>query len=366
METPETIQTPLHAGEWVTSIDFKDAYFHIPIHRQSRKYMRFHLQGRSYQFKALPFGLSTAPMEFTVVVKEAKFLALQKGIRIHQYLDDWLVRARSHQTCLQHTQTLVALCQEQSQTQPRALADPTNKNKRPPDWSGVPGLEANVPHRSPDSNRETSTLRPVTHETHTVASQKQLEHTRVTRKGDPHSQVTPPTFKMVAGGRQSTHRSTITPTKICSANLYRCIKRRVGHSLKKAHGKGRVVPSRKQTTRKLPGTKGGLSGPKRIPESLFKQHGPHNYRQHNSSCLHKQGGRDEVGPLMCPHVENPDLVFQKTGYCQSLTHPQLAECDSRQTIQTEPNHSNRVVPPPRDLPSNMLPLEPAPGGSVCH
>ena len=112
METPETIRTSLQAGECVTSIDFKDAYFHIPIHSQSRKYMCFHLQGRSYQFKALPFGLSTAPMEFTVVAKEVKLMALQKGIRIHQYLDDWLVKASTHHTCLQHTQTLATLCQE--------------------------------------------------------------------------------------------------------------------------------------------------------------------------------------------------------------------------------------------------------------
>ena len=95
----------------VGPIDFKDAYsyFHIPIHSQSRKYMRFHIQGQSYQFKALPFDLSTGPMEFTVVAKEVKLMALQRGIRIHQYLDDWLVRATSHETCLQHTQTLVAL-----------------------------------------------------------------------------------------------------------------------------------------------------------------------------------------------------------------------------------------------------------------
>ena len=112
METPETIRTSLQAGEWVTSIDFKDTYFHIPIHSQSSKYMRFHLQGRSYQFKALPFGLSTAPMEFTVVPKEVKLMALQRGIRIHQYLDNWLVRASSHETCLQHTQNLVVLCQD--------------------------------------------------------------------------------------------------------------------------------------------------------------------------------------------------------------------------------------------------------------
>ena len=49
---------------------------------------------------------------FTVVAKEVKLMAIHKGIRIHQYLDDWLVRARSHQACLQHTQDLVKMCQQ--------------------------------------------------------------------------------------------------------------------------------------------------------------------------------------------------------------------------------------------------------------
>ena len=34
-------------------------------------------------------------------------MAIHKDLGIHQYLDDWLVRARSHQACLQHTQELV-------------------------------------------------------------------------------------------------------------------------------------------------------------------------------------------------------------------------------------------------------------------
>ena len=112
METPETIRTSLQQGEWVTSVDFKGAYFHIPIQEQSRKYLRFHVQGRTYQFKALPFGLSTAPMQFTVLAKEVKLMAIHKGIRIHQYLDDWLLRASSHPICLQHTETLVKMCQD--------------------------------------------------------------------------------------------------------------------------------------------------------------------------------------------------------------------------------------------------------------
>ena len=129
METPETIRTSLQQGEWVTSIDFKDAYFHIPIQEQCRKYLRFFTQGQAYPFKELPFGLSTAPLEFTVVVMEVKLVAMHRGIRIHQYLDDWLVSARSHQVCLRHTHDLVKMCQdlgwlvnvEKSELEPRQV-----------------------------------------------------------------------------------------------------------------------------------------------------------------------------------------------------------------------------------------------------
>ena len=86
---------------------FQDTYFHIPIQEQSRKCLRFHIQGWAYQFKALPFGLSIAPLEVTVIPKEVKLMAIHKELRIHQYLDDWLVRDRYHQACLQHTQELV-------------------------------------------------------------------------------------------------------------------------------------------------------------------------------------------------------------------------------------------------------------------
>ena len=260
METPETIRTSLQTGEWVTSIDFRGAYFHIPIHSQSRKYMRFHLQSQSYQFKALPFGLSTAPMEITVVAKEITLMALQRGIRIHQYLDVWLVRVTSHKTCLQHTRTLVALCQElgwlvnkekselvpkqifnfigyqfrfergQDQTHTRTLAGIGRQDSVNTVWSGVSSLAVHVPHRSTHSNRKTSSPRATPRQPHTVALEKQLEGPRITRKGDASPKIAPSTPKVVAGGNQCASRSTITPTKTCSENIYRCIKRRVEHT----------------------------------------------------------------------------------------------------------------------------------------
>ena len=72
----------------------------------------FHVQDQCYQSKALLFGLSTTRMEFTMVVTEVKLMAQNKGIKMQQCLDDWLVRATSQQTCLHHTETLAAMCQE--------------------------------------------------------------------------------------------------------------------------------------------------------------------------------------------------------------------------------------------------------------
>ena len=94
--------------EWVTSLDFSDAYFHTPINQMSQKYLRFFLYNQTFQFTALPFGLATAPLEFTKVVKELKLMAQARGIRIHKYLDNWLLRAPCPETCPQHTQTLLA------------------------------------------------------------------------------------------------------------------------------------------------------------------------------------------------------------------------------------------------------------------
>ena len=75
-----------------------------------------------------------------------------------------------------------------------------------------------------------------------MALEKQLEGPRITGKDDPGPQVPPPPSKVAAGGKQCATRPTITPSKICSVNIYRRIKRRVGRSLRRAKGK-RGIPS---------------------------------------------------------------------------------------------------------------------------
>jgi hypothetical protein len=68
METAQSIKSVLSKGQWIASLDMKDAYFHIPIRRSFRKYLRFAFLGKVWQFRVCPFGLSVAPWAFTGVM----------------------------------------------------------------------------------------------------------------------------------------------------------------------------------------------------------------------------------------------------------------------------------------------------------
>jgi hypothetical protein len=50
METMEDVRHALRPGDWVASIDLRDAYFHIRLHHSTRKYMCFGWKGRLFRF----------------------------------------------------------------------------------------------------------------------------------------------------------------------------------------------------------------------------------------------------------------------------------------------------------------------------
>ena len=82
----------------------------LPTHphpSNSRKYLRFCYKSQVFQFTSLPFGLATAPQVFTMIVKEVKLMALSRGLRIHQYLDDWLTRSQSQEEAQVNTLAVV-------------------------------------------------------------------------------------------------------------------------------------------------------------------------------------------------------------------------------------------------------------------
>ena len=109
METLVSILPTISPQDWAISLDLKDAYLHVPIHPESRSLLGFQYQNRTFQYQVLPFGLRDSPWVFTRLVVTLVSHLRCRGIRIHHYLDDWLVLASSRDLLLSHIQE-VLLC----------------------------------------------------------------------------------------------------------------------------------------------------------------------------------------------------------------------------------------------------------------
>ena len=110
METIQSVLLSVRQGDWMASIDLKEAYLQVPVHPASRHFLRFVFRDKVYHFKALCFGLSTAPQVFTRVMAPVSTILHSLGIRMRSYLDDWLVQSSSRESLLRDLQTVLHLC----------------------------------------------------------------------------------------------------------------------------------------------------------------------------------------------------------------------------------------------------------------
>ena len=95
METIQSALLSVRQGDWMASIDLKEAYLQVPVHPDSRHFLSFVYRDHVFQFKALCFGLSTAPQVFTRVMVPVSAILHSMGIRMRRYLDGWLVQSSS-------------------------------------------------------------------------------------------------------------------------------------------------------------------------------------------------------------------------------------------------------------------------------
>ena len=393
METPEIIRTSLQQGEWVSSIDFSDAYFHIPIHFTSRKFLRFHFQNQSYQFRALPFGLSTAPMEFTAVVKEVKLMAQSQGIRIHQYLDDWLIRAPTEDSCHQGTQSLLALCQElgwmvnmqKSELEPQQVFDFVgyqydllNGLVRPTQnrWEALQQKVAGLlQNRSCRVRTFMSLIGLLT------ATEKQVplgmrpiqwhlkKHWRVPESLEKEIPIPRSLHQHLQWWTQEKNvlkGQPLHPLRHAVQIFTDASKEGWGAHLGDFTASGTwSVPESKLHINFLE-LKAVLLALKKIPTISARKGRPDCHRQHYSCGIHQQGGRYEVRFTLCPSLAAPMLVQSQANSTEGQTHSGPSECNCRQVVSPGTGHSDRVVPPSGDLRHPLSNLALSPSGHVCN
>ena len=112
MEMAQLVLQSIRSGDWMISLDLQDAYLQVPVYLESRKYLRFCLGDKVYQFSGsvLWTVIRTSSLHSCHgpgLLHHASF-----GFRTLRYLDDWLVLGSSLQEIVRARDFLLALCLE--------------------------------------------------------------------------------------------------------------------------------------------------------------------------------------------------------------------------------------------------------------
>ena len=396
METPESIRTSLVPGEWVSSIDLSDAYLHIPIHPNSRKYLRFCYKAQVFQFTSLPFGLATAPQVFTMIVKEVKLMALSRGLRIHQYLDDWLIRSQSQEESQRDTQAVVDLTQslgwiinqEKSELKPTqvfsfvgyeyqldsALVRPTHER-----WLKLQDLILRLKSKRVLTARCLMSLIGLLASTEKMVPEGRLhmrpfqfhlkEHWRYPQSLD---NLLPWTEAIVAHldwwqNPTNVMKGADLHPKDHSIQLFTDASNEGwGAHLDQKFYKRAVVRAGKKATHKCPRIEGGLPGPSRLQGPVPESNSVSCDGQLNSGSLHQQARGNSLSRDVRSPVENHDLVPSLPYNIESQAHSRVSECDGRPPIQVQPSAVNRMVSAPSGLQANLPEVVHPSCRLICH
>jgi hypothetical protein len=90
LENIGSILDTIRAGDLLIKFDLKSAYSQVPVAETAMDYLGFAYEGRTFVYRALPFGLATAPYLFTKIMKPV-ISSLRQKYRCGIYLDDGIM-----------------------------------------------------------------------------------------------------------------------------------------------------------------------------------------------------------------------------------------------------------------------------------
>ena len=111
MDTANVIRQSVVEDSFGTSVDWSDAYHHVPVHPNFRNFLAFQVGAHRFRYICCPFGLSPLPQVFTEICLPLKaYVRQQWECPVFQYLDDWLFFASAPPTLGAVTRAFVNLC----------------------------------------------------------------------------------------------------------------------------------------------------------------------------------------------------------------------------------------------------------------
>jgi hypothetical protein len=369
MHTPLSVLRLIKKNSWLASIDLKDAYFHVPMNPSFYKYLRFAFDNQMYQFKVLPFGLSTAPRIFTKMLAPVVGYLHQLGIYLYPYLDDCLLVAKSRQELnhsiqvtlttlqslgflinfrkshLEMTQRLTFLGMEidsliGSAFLPKqksvTLASyamsflPVGTYKTAREYLRLLGLMTSsmlmVPHArlymrpiqiylNASWNRKTMTLK------HQIVTPFRLVRTLLGQPND---------------------GTLICQTAPVNDSDHRCLNASLGRSLCRQICPGEMESTPPYTPHQRIGADGSLECTQSLSSSGKKPPSPDSNGQYLGSPLHKQFRGNQINSAMSDHMGHASLVHGPQNRVESNSHTRERQCLGGQALPTS-CESHRVV-----------------------
>ena len=102
METLKTALSLVKPNAFFGSLDLRQAYYSLPIHKECRKFLRFIWDGVIYEYSSLPNGLSTGTRIFSKLLKPM-YSALRKlGHTNVAYIDDSFLQSDTYHECVRN------------------------------------------------------------------------------------------------------------------------------------------------------------------------------------------------------------------------------------------------------------------------
>ena len=111
MERISEIASGIVHPMWGCTVDLKDAFYHVPMAWAFHVFFAFVVDGQTYVFQVMPFGLSVAPWAFSKNTKPIKFPSPSFTVPFHTYLDDFLL-APSRESLVVQTSYILSLLQQ--------------------------------------------------------------------------------------------------------------------------------------------------------------------------------------------------------------------------------------------------------------
>ena len=146
--------------------------------------------------------------------------------------------------------------------------------------------------------------------------------------------------------------------------LYRCLKRRLGCSLRASLYKRSVVRQGKRLHINILELKAVSLALQRFKDQCQNQ--TVLVAMDNSTVVHKQTKRNPLGGDVRSPVEDHDLVPSLPDNLKCQTHSRVSECDGRLSVQVEPSPVNRMITASAGVQTDLSQLVHSLCRSICH